>query len=158
MKGNEKIIETLNQLLSDELTAVNQYVVHGEMDANWGYARLHEFVEKRSIDEMKHAEALIERILYLEGIPIVSNLNKIHIGDVDEKQFANDCQAEMDAITAYNKAIRQAYELNDSGTEELLRSILKDEEEHLDWLEAQQDQIKQMGAQNYLAMQVVEQE
>jgi bacterioferritin len=154
MKGNEKIIETLNSLLADELSAVNQYMVHSEMDDNWGYARLHEAVEKRAIDEMKHAEMLIGRILFLEGMPIVSNLNKLHIGEDVEKQYKNDWQAEIDAITAYNDGIKLSSSLNDHGTEQLFKNILKDEEDHLDWLEAQQDQIKQIGIQNYLAAQV----
>ena len=156
MKGNEKVLETLNSLLADELTAINQYVVHAEMDGDWGYERLHEAVEKRSIDEMKHAESLIERILFLEGMPIVSDLNKLHIGDAVEKQFSNDWQAEMDAIKAYNDGIKLACSSGDHGTEQLLKSILKDEEDHLDWLESQQDQIKQVGIQNYLAMQAKE--
>ena len=106
MKGNEKVLETLNNLLADELTAVNQYMVHAEMDDNWAYSRLAETVEKRAIDEMKHAEKLIARILFLEGTPIVSNLKPIHIGDAVEKQLGNDWQAEVDAIQAYNDAIK----------------------------------------------------
>lgn len=158
MKGNEKIIEVLNKLLADELTAINQYIVHGEMDGDWGYERLHESIEKRAIDEMKHAERLIERILFLEGTPIVSELKKLHIGDSVEKQLKNDWDAEMDAIKAYNDSIKLACSVNDHGTEQLLKSILKDEEDHLDWLETQQDQVSQIGIQNYLAMQVLEEE
>jgi bacterioferritin len=158
MKGNEKLLEKLNDLLSDELTAVNQYMVHAEMDDNWAYTRLAEVVEKRAIDEMKHAEKLIARILFLEGIPVVSNLKKITIGDVVEKQIANDWQAELDAIKSYNDGIRLASSVDDNGTEQLLKSILKDEEDHIDWLEAQQDQIKQVGIQNYLAQQLKEEE
>jgi bacterioferritin len=154
MKGNPKIIETLNMLLADELTAVNQYIVHSEMCANWGYDKLHEAIEKRAIDEMKHAEMHIARLLFLEGIPIVSNLNPMHIGDSVEKQHSNDLTAELEAIKAYNDAIKLAVEVGDNGTREMLESILKDEEEHLDWLEAQLDQIKQMGIQNYLTEQL----
>lgn len=154
MKGNEKVIETLNALLADELSAINQYIVHAEMVSNWGYARLHDSVEKRAIDEMKHGEMLIERILFLEGVPIVSNLNQLHIGDTVEKQYKNDWQAEIEAIDAYNAGIKLTCSLSDHGTEQLFKSILKDEEDHLDWLEAQQDQIKQVGIQNYLAAQV----
>ena len=154
MKGNEAIIERLNALLADELTAINQYMVHSEMCANWGYQELHEATEKRAIDEMKHAEKLIGRILFLEGRPIVSNLNKISIGAKVEEQHANDWQAESDAIKAYNEDIRCATEVGDNGTRALLESILGDEEDHIDWLEAQLDQIKQMGIQNYLVEQL----
>jgi bacterioferritin len=156
MKGNEKLLEKLNDLLSDELTAVNQYMVHAEMDDNWAYTRLAETVEKRAIDEMKHAEKLIARILFLEGTPTVSNLKAIHIGEAVEKQIANDWQAEFDAIKSYNDGIKLSCGVDDHGTEQLLKSILKDEEDHIDWLEAQQDQIKQIGIQNYLAEQVKE--
>jgi bacterioferritin len=153
MKGSEKIIAFLNDALSDELTAINQYMVHSEMCANWQYQRLHEAVEKRAIDEMKHAEKLIGRILFIEGIPNVSDLKPIHIGSEVSSQIANDLYAETDAIKAYNSGIRMAVEEADNGTRELLESILKDEEAHLDWLEAQRDQIEQVGIQNYLAQQ-----
>ena len=154
MKGNEKIIERLNALLADELTAINQYMVHSEMCANWGYEHLHEAAEKRAIAEMKHAEKLIGRIIFLEGRPVVSALNKINIGADVEAQHKNDWVAEDGAIKAYNDGIRLAVEVGDNGTRELLESILKDEEEHIDWIEAQLDQIKQMGIQNYLVEQV----
>jgi len=154
MKGNDKIIQVLNDLLSDELTAVNQYIVHSEMCANWGYDRLHEAIEKRAIDEMKHAEKHIARILFLEGRPIVSNLKKINIGAEVEAQLKNDWDSENGAIKSYNDAIRLAVEVGDNGTRELLESILTDEENHIDWLEAQLDQIKQMGIQNYLLGQL----
>ena len=156
MKGDPKVISVLNSLLAEELTAINQYIVHGEMNDNWGYKRLHEAVEKRAIDEMKHGESLIARILFLEGTPIVSEENKIFIGETVEQQFKNDLQAELDAIRSYNEGIRLAREAGDNGTEQLLKQILKDEEAHLDWLEAQQDQIAQIGIQNYLAAQVKE--
>ncbi len=154
MKGNDKVIATLNFLLADELTAISQYMVHSEMCANWGYDRLHKAIEKRAIDEMKHAEKHIGRILFLEGTPIVSKLNPIHVGADVPAQFKNDWAAENGAIKAYNKGIRQAVELGDNGTRELLEGILKDEEVHIDWIEAQLDQIKQMGLQNYLVEQV----
>jgi len=154
MKGNDKVIEKLNALLADELTAVNEYMVHSEMCANWGYERLHKAIEKRAIDEMKHAEKHIGRIIFLEGMPIVSNLNKITIGPDVEAQLKNDWAAEEGAIKAYNEAIRLAVEVGDNGTRELLESILKDEEDHIDWIEAQLDQINQMGIQNYLVEQV----
>ena len=154
MKGNEKIIERLNALLADELTAINQYMVHSEMCANWGYKRLHEAVEKRAIVEMKHAEKLIGRMIFLEGKPIVSTLNKINIGPEVESQLKNDWTAEEGAVKAYNDGIRLAVEIGDNGTRELLESILTDEEDHIDWIEAQLDQIKQMGIQNYLVEQI----
>ena len=154
MKGNPQIIEKLNALLADELTAINQYIVHSEMCADWGYERLHEVTEKRAIDEMKHAEKLIGRILFLEGTPIVSVLNKIMIGSKIEKQIQNDVNAETEAVEAYNQAIRLAVEVGDNGTRDLLEEILGDEENHLDWLEAQLDQIEQMGIQNYLVEQI----
>ena len=154
MKGNEKILEKLNDLLADELTAINQYMVHSEMCDDWGYERLHKAIEKRAIEEMKHAEKLIGRILFLEGRPIVSELKKIHIGAEVEAQFKNDWDAENMAIKSYNDGIRLAVEVGDNGTRDFLQSILNDEEEHIDWLEAQLDQIKQMGIQNYLVEQV----
>lgn len=154
MKGNERIIDKLNMLLADELTAINQYMVHSEMCANWGYEKLHKAAEKRAIDEMKHAEKLIGRVLFLEGMPVVSKLNKINIGSDIEAQHKNDWAAEEGAVKAYNEGIRLAVEVGDNGTRELLESILKDEEDHIDWLEAQLDQIKQMGIQNYLVEQV----
>jgi bacterioferritin len=150
MKGNAKIIAILNDFLSDELTAINQYIVHSEMCANWGYEKLHDAAEKRAIDEMKHAEKLIARILFLEGLPIVSELKKMNIGATVDAQLKNDWKAEAGAIKAYNDGIKLCLELGDNGTRELIDSNLTDEENHLDWLEAQLDQIKQMGLQNYL--------
>jgi len=154
MKGNERIIEQLNARLSEELTAINQYMVHSEMCDNWGYERLHKAIEKRAIDEMKHAEKLIARILFLDGRPIVSNLNKIHIGSEVPKMHLSDHEYEEQAIKGYNESIRLAVEVGDNGTRELLEGILREEEGHIDWIEAQLDQIKQMGAQNYLVEQL----
>jgi bacterioferritin len=154
MKGNEQIIASLNNLLADELTAINQYMVHSEMNDNWRFEELHKAVEERAITEMKHAEKLIARILFLEGSPTVSILKKINIGKDIEAQFKNDLEAEYGAVKAYNDGIRLAYDLGDNGTRELLDSILKDEEDHVDWLEAQQDQVKFMGLQAYLVEQV----
>ncbi len=154
MKGNPQIIDQLNKLLADELTAINQYMVHSEMCDDWGYGHLHSQIEKRAIEEMKHAESLIGRILFLEGLPVVSQLNKISIGADVKKQLENDMAAETEAVDRYNKSIHLAVEVSDNGTRELLESILKDEEDHLDWLEAQLEQIEQMGIQNYLAEQV----
>lgn len=158
MKGNDQILETLNKLLADELTAINQYMVHSEMCDDWEYHRLHSLVEKRAIDEMKHAEKLIGRILFLEGRPIVSKLNEIHIGPDVKKQFENDLHSEHDAVKQYNAAVKQAYELGDAGTRELLEDILEDEEAHVDLLEGQLDQVEQMGIQNFLAQQIKSEE
>ena len=150
MKGKPEIIEKLNYLLADELTAVNQYFVHAEECGDWGYEVLHESIEKRSIGEMKHAEKLISRILFLEGTPVVDKLNKMHISDTVPGMLENDRKAEVDAIQSYNEVIKLASELLDNGTKELLDSILKDEESHLDYIEEQLDQIEQMGLEHYL--------
>jgi len=152
MKGNATIIASLNKALAEELT--NQYMVHSEMCDNWGYGKLHEKIEKRAIEEMHHAEKLIARILFLEGQPEVGSLNKIQVGSTVEAQIKNDLGGENDAVRSYNAGIRQAAELGDNATREMLESILKDEEAHIDWLEAQLDQIAQMGVQNYLSQQV----
>jgi len=154
MKGNEKLLETLNALLADELTAINQYMVHAEMCDNWGYARLHEFIQKRAVTEMKHAEKLIGRIIFLEGKPTVSKLNPIHIGPDVPKQLANDHQAELDAVKNYNAAVKLAVEVADNATRDILEDILEDEDDHVDGIEEQQDQIEQMGLQVYLSQQV----
>ena len=154
MKGNEKILAALNTLLSDELTAISQYMVHSEMCDNWRYMKLHKLVEERAITEMKHAEKLIARILFLDGSPVVSKLKKINIGADIEAQFKNDLEAELGAVKGYNEGVRLAYELGDNGSRELMDSILTDEEGHVDWLEAQQVQIKDMGLQAYLVEQV----
>ena len=156
MKGNPKLLATLNLLLADELTAINEYMVHSEMCSNWGYGRLHKKIEKRAIDEMKHAEKLIARILFLEGTPKVDKLNKINIGSDVPKQLANDRAAEAGAVVAYNTAIHQADQVNDAATRELLEDILKDEDAHIGWLEEQQDQITQMGVELYLSTQTRE--
>ena len=154
MKGEPKLIEVMNSLLADELTAINQYIVHAEMCENWGYGKLHDGYEKRAIDEMKHAEKLIARILFLEGIPVVSDLKKIHIGADVPKQVANDHGSELDAIKAYNNAIVLAGELRDFATRELLEKILSDEDKHLDQLEELLDQIGQMTLPIFLTTQV----
>jgi bacterioferritin len=156
MKGNEKLIKSLDSLLADELTAINQYMVHSEMCANWGYGRLHEKVEKRAIQEMHHAEKLIGRILFLEGLPTVSKLNDLHIGADVQKQLQADLAAEMGAVRNYNAAIRLADEAGDAATRDMLIGILKDEDAHVDWLEEQNDQIAQMGLPVYLSIQAKE--
>jgi bacterioferritin len=154
MKGDPKLIEVLNSLLADELTAINQYIVHAEMCEDWGYGKLHEGFEKRAIDEMKHAEKLIGRILFLGGKPIVSDLKAIHIGDEVPKQIDNDRLAEVDAIKAYNDAIVLAGEVRDYATRDILMQILNDEDQHLDELEELQDQIEQMTLPFFLTTQV----
>lgn len=154
MKGDQKLIETLNSLLADELTAINQYIVHGEMCANWGYAKLHEHFERRAITEMKHAEKLIERILFLEGRPIVSKLKDIHIGGEVPDQLEYDRKAEAGAIEAYNAAIELAGQVRDYATREVLEKILADEDGHMDSIEELQDQIKQMTLPIFLTTKV----
>ena len=154
MKGNPKVIDALNFLLADELTSISQYIVHAEMCNNWGYEKLAGAIEKRAIEEMKHAETHIERLLFLEGQPVVSNLNKMHIGPDVQTILTNDHSAEEGAIAGYNERIKICADLGDNGTREILEHILKDEEAHIDWIEAQLDQIAQMGIQNYLVEQL----
>lgn len=141
-------------LLKDELTAINQYFVHAEMCENWGYDKLHGYVQKRSVEEMKHAEKLIERILFLEGIPVVSNLGNVNIGSIVEDQLRKDLASEIHCVQMYNEGIKLTTELSDNGTKELLDNIIVDEEKHIDWLEAQLSQVEQMGIQNYLSGQI----
>ncbi len=154
MKGNQEVIDALNGLLAGELAAVNQYMVHSEMSANWGYDKLHEHFEKRAIDEMKHAEKLIGRILFLEGIPIVSKLDSIHIGSDVPKQLAADHAAEEGAIRDYNSAILLAGEKRDFATREILESILNDEDRHIDGIEELLDQIEHMSVPIFLSTQL----
>src|SRR5665647_1044911 len=154
MKGNQKLIEALNVQLADELTAINQYIVHAEMCDNWGYGKLHDHFEKRAIDEMKHVGMLISRILFLEGIPIVSKLNPIHIGSDVSQMFQNDHKAEEGAIATYNAAIKLAGEVKDFATREILESILNDEDAHIDAIEENQDQIGQMTIGIYLSTKI----
>ena len=153
MKGNDKVIAVLNQLLADELTAISQYMVHSEMCANWGYEKLHQAVEHQALDEMHHAEWLIQRIIFFEGAPIVSKLNPMKIGKNVLEIVTIDQADELDAIRAYNAAIRLAQEVDDQATADLLRKILLMEEGHVDWAEQQSDQIEQMGLATYLSNQ-----
>jgi bacterioferritin len=153
MKGDKKLLAVLNQLLAEELTAINQYMVHSEMCDNWGYERLHKIIEKTAVDEMHHAEWLIGRIIFLEGKPVVSKLNPVNIGATVPEMIGNDQKGEQTAIRAYNRAIDLAREVADEGTADLLVKILKDEERHEDWGQSQRDQITQMGLENYLANQ-----
>lgn len=154
MKGHSTVIARLNDLLVDELTAINQYMVHAEMCSNWGYAKLHDALEKQARDEMHHAEWLIERILFLEGTPSVSRLNAMRIGKSVQEMLTADQEAETAAVTAYNEGMRLAVEAGDNGTRDLLAKIVQDEERHVDWAEQQRDQIEQMGLENYLTKQV----
>jgi bacterioferritin len=153
MKGNSKVIQILNERLSEELTAISQYMVHSEMCANWGFTKLHEAIEKQAIDEMKHAEMHIGRILFLEGAPTVSKLHKIKIGKTVEEIVAIDEDDELDAVKAYNDSIAACEAAGDNGSADMLRKILQDEERHADWGETQRELIQQMGLQNYLANQ-----
>lgn len=154
MRGNQKLIETLNALLADELAAINQYIVHAEMCEDWGYGKLHEGFERRSIEEMKHAEQLIGRILFLGGTPIVTELSKIHIGKDVPAQVKYDRAAEEGAIKAYNDAIALAEEVRDNATKDILIQILNDEDRHMDELEELLDQIEQMTLPIFLTTQV----
>ena len=153
MKGIEKVLTALNQLLADELTAINQYMVHSEMCENWGYTKLHMDIRKQAMDEMHHAEWLIERIIFFEGAPIVSKLNSIKIGKTVSEILNNDIDDEIDALHAYNRAIKLARSVDDQGTVTLLSKILKMEEGHVDWADIQRSQIEQMGIENYLVNQ-----
>lgn len=156
MKGDPELIKTLNSLLADELTAINQYMVHSEMCDSWGYQKLHKAIEKRAIQEMRHAESLIGRILFLEGIPIVTDLKKIFIGDEVPKMLEFDRKAEFEAIKAYNAAIKLAGEVGDFATRELLEKILQDEDKHIDEIEELMDQVKQMTLPIFLTTQTRE--
>ncbi len=154
MKGNDEVIQILQDVLCAELTAVNQYFIHARMCENWGYAKLAAYVRKESIEEMKHAQEVIDRILYFDGAPNVQKYMKINVGlDVPE-QFHNDLDLEQQAVPRLNKGIEVARTQGDNGTRALLEQILRDEEEHIDWLEAQLHQVKEMGAENYLAQQI----
>lgn len=153
MKGNRELVDALNNLLAGELTAINQYMVHAEMCEDWGYARLSDNFKKRSITEMRHAEKLIERILFLEGTPVVSNLNDIRIGKAVPQQIDNDHKLEMDTVRDYNEAIVLAGTVLDYATRDVLEGILRDEDRHVDELEELQDQIEQMTLPTFLSTQ-----
>ena len=153
MKGNEKLIIVLNALLADELTVVNQYMVQSEMCANWGYGKLHQAIRKQAMDEMFHAEWLIERIIFLDEAPTVSKLNGLKIGKTVSEIINNDNDVELNVVKEYNDAIKLAREVNDQGSVDLLTKILKMEEGHVDWAEIQRAQIEQMGLGNYLVNQ-----
>lgn len=152
MKGNSKVLAELNKALREELTAINQYFLHAEMCENWGYRKLSEYIKKQSIDEMKHAEKLIERILFLDGSPAMEPL-KLTVGPTVRQVFESDLKLELSAVSQYNEAVRIATEQYDNGTRDLFVELLKDEESHVDWLEAQLHQIDEMGYERYLSMQ-----
>ncbi len=154
MKGDAKVIAVLSQVLKAELTAINQYFLHAEMCENWGYYTLAKLARKESIEEMQHAEILMERILYLEGTPNMSDYFKINIGQNVKEQFTNDLNLEYDAVKRLNAGIDTCVKANDHGSRELLAKILTDEEHHIDWLEAQLGAIKEIGVENYLAQQL----
>jgi bacterioferritin len=154
MKGHAKLIEALNEVLTAELTGINQYFIHAKMCENWGYGRLAEVNRKESISEMKHADEVIERILFLEGVPNMQRLGKVRVGETVAEQLKLDHGLEVDAVNRLNKTIVQAVDVGDNGSRELLEKILVSEEEHVDWLEAQLELIKQVGEQNYLAQQI----
>ena len=153
MKGSKKLLVVLNSLLADELTVVNQYMVHSEMCENWGYNKLHMAIRKQAIDEMHHAEWLIERIIFFEGAPTVSKLNPMKIGKTVSEMISNDHDDELKVVHDYNEAIRLAHEVDDEGSVDLLTKILKMEEGHVDWGEIQRAQIEQMCMENYLVNQ-----
>lgn len=153
MKGNELILKVFNSLLAHELTVINQYMVHSEMCANWDYSKLHAAIRKQAMDEMLHAEWLIERIIFLEGSPTVSKLNSIKIGKTVSEIISIDYDSELAVVHSYNDAIKLAMEVSDQGTVDLLTKILKMEEDHVDWAEMQRAQIEQMGIENYLGTQ-----
>jgi bacterioferritin len=154
MRGDQKIIDVLNQVLKAELTSINQYFLHAEMCENWGYYKLSKKIKMESIEEMKHAEQCIERILYLEGTPNMNELFKINIGKDVPTQLQSDLELEYDAVKRLNDGIRLATEVGDNGTRDMLVQILKNEEEHVDWIEAQIQNIQDVGVQNYLAAQM----
>lgn len=154
MKGDARVIDILNEVLTAELTAINQYFVHAEMCENWGYERLHKIIRKHSIGEMKHAEELIERVLFLEGVPNVQRLGKINIGESVPEILKSDYALELEALPRLNQGIETCREIGDNNSRHLLEEILEDEEEHVDWLEAQLELVKQVGEANYLAQQI----
>jgi bacterioferritin len=154
MKGNPKVIASLNEALKEELTAISQYFLHAEMCENWHYHKLADYIKKQSIDEMKHAEVLMERILFLEGIPNMTELMKLNVGANVKEQLASDLRLEINAVAMYNRFVQQAREEGDNASRELFERLLKDEEEHVDWLEAQMHLIGEIGYERYLSQQM----
>jgi bacterioferritin len=158
MQGNPKVIAALNDALKEELTAINQYFLHAEMCENWHYGKLGGFIRKQSIDEMKHAEQIIERILFLDGTPSMTELMQLNVGQNVRDQLESDLKLELAAVVQYNRAVALARDANDNTSRELFERLLKDEEEHVDWLEAQLHQIKEIGYERYLSQQIREEE
>jgi bacterioferritin len=154
MKGDPKVIDALNDILTAELTAINQYFLHAELCEHWGYGKLHARIRKESIDEMKHAEALVHRILFLDGLPNLQRLGKVGVGQTVAEQFTLDLATELDAVKRLNVAIELCRTVGDAGTREVLEHVLSDEEAHIDWIETQQAAMKQVGEQLYLAEQL----
>ena len=154
MKSSEEILNLLNNLLTNELTAINQYFVHAKMCENWGFERLGSKIRAESIDEMKHADTVITRILFLEGVPNLQRYHKLRIGETVKEQFESDLQLEYQAIAFLNQGIDIARKAGDNGTEDMMTKILVSEEEHTDWLESQLDLMRQVGEQNYLSQQI----
>lgn len=154
MQGKPKVIAELNAALKEELTAISQYFLHAEMCENWKYDKLGSFIKKQSIDEMKHAEILIERILFLDGVPSMSDALHLDIGQTVREQLAKDLKLEIEAVAMYNRAVQVARDEGDNASRELFETLLKDEEMHVDWLEAQMHQIKEIGYERYLSQQM----
>jgi bacterioferritin len=154
MQGNPKVIALLNEALKEELTAINQYFLHAEMCENWHYSKLGNYIKKQSIDEMKHAESLIERILFLDGTPTMNEAMTLSIGRNVREQLESDLKLETDAVGMYNRCVKVAREEGDNASRELFEQLLKDEEEHVDWLEAQLHQIAELGYERYLSQQI----
>ena len=154
MKGDTKVLEALNEILTGELTAINQYFLHAKMCKNWGFHKIGDKIYKESIDEMKHASVLTDRILFLEGMPNLQKLGKLRIGETVKEQLESDLALEMDAIPKLKKAIQLAYDASDHGSRDLFEKILLSEEEHADWIETQLSVINDIGLQNYLSQQL----
>lgn len=158
MQGKPEVIAALNEALKEELSAINQYFLHAEMCENWHYGKLGGFIRKQSIDEMKHAESIIERILFLDGTPKMTELMHLNIGQSVKEQLTNDLKLEIDAVAMYNRFVAAARDAGDNASRELFERLLKDEEEHVDWLEAQLHQIKEIGYERYLSQQIEDEE
>jgi len=154
VKGDPKVIDILNAAIKEELTAISQYIIHSEMQNNWAYTRLGNFIKKQAIDEMKHLDGLVERILFLDGTPRLDVMPTPKIGATVKEQFQNDLEGELRAVKMYNEAVALCASAGDNGSRALFERMVKDEEKHTDWLEAQLGMIQQIGADNYLARQV----
>jgi bacterioferritin len=156
MKGNPNVIASLNEALKEELTAINQYFLHAEMCENWHYHKLAAYIKKQSIDEMKHAETLMERILFLDGTPNMTETMKLNIGANVKDQLASDLKLEINAVAMYNRFVKLARDEGDNASRELFERLVKDEEEHVDWLEAQMHLIEEIGYERYLSQQMAD--